>query len=233
MAGILQDCFCSSESRYFLSESIIRLRYMRSFMLMGLFLWPGRLAAGLFSNEQKKDYRSRRRPEATGRIALLSLVLWLAGAGVMLFALDRTGLLKDALDVGVEAAQGERAAEPAPPLSETASPEPGETAAGGAPTTAGPESLASGSQAAATETEMWLVILHSIPKTARPEAERRQAGYKTRGLEVDILDTSAFPRLPPNFWVIALGPFDTRAEALAAADQAKAFNSGLMVRRGL
>ena len=204
-------------------------------MLKGLFLWPGRLVAGLFSNDQqKKEYRSRRRSETTGRIALLSLVLWLAGAGILLFALDRNSLSKESPDTGVKATrQGGGEAEPVPPVTETAAPEPGETATDGALAAARPESPAAQAAQPAMETEMWLVILHSIPKTARPEAERRQAGYKTRGLEVDILDTSAFPRLPPNFWVIALGPFDTRAEALTAADQAKAFNSGLMVRRGL
>jgi len=204
-------------------------------MLTGLFLWPGRLAARLFSPDRRKDYRSRRpRPEATGRLVLLSLVLWLAGAGALLFALDRTGLLKEALDAGVEAAQGERTAPPAP---EPAPPEPDVPTAGGALTQpepiAAPIDQTAQTAPAALETEMWLVILHSIPKTGRAEAERRQAGYKTRGLEVDILDTNAFPKLPPNYWVIALGPFDSRAEALAAADRAKAFNSGLMVRRGL
>ena len=202
-------------------------------MLMNLFLWPGRRAAGFLSNERKKNYRSRRdRFESPGILALLSLGLWLAGAGVLLFALDRTDLLKKALDAGVEAAQGEIAPEPAPlPPLETP-PEPVETTAES--TLAAPESSAAGSQAAAAmETEMWLVILHSIPKTGRAEAERRQAGYKAKGLEVDILDTSAFPRLPPNYWIIALGPFDTRAEALTASDRAKAFNFGLMVRRGL
>jgi len=83
-------------------------------MLTGLFLWPGRLLAGLFSSDRKKEYRSRRqRAETTGRVVLLSLFLWLSGAGVLLFALDRTGLLKEALDAGVEVAQGERPAEPA------------------------------------------------------------------------------------------------------------------------
>jgi uncharacterized iron-regulated membrane protein len=204
-------------------------------MLTGLFLWPGRLAARLFSSDRKKDYRSRRpRSEATGRLALLSLILWLAGAGALLFALDRTGLLKEALDAGVEAAQGERTAPPAP---EPAPPEPDAPTAGGALTqpepVAAPIDQTAQTAPAALETEMWLVILHSIPKTGRAEAERRQAGYKTRGLEVDILDTNAFPKLPPNYWVIALGPFDSRAEALTAADRAKAFNSGLMIRRGL
>jgi hypothetical protein len=219
-------------------------------MLLGLFLWPGRLAANLLFSDRKKEYRSRRhRVDTPGRVVLLSLVLWLAGAGVLLFALDRAGLLKEALDAGVEMAQGERPAEPVPPPEpETAAPpEPVETTAigggltpaEGAPAVAlvAPPAVAPAitqeTPAAAQEAEMWLVILHSIPKTGRDEAERRRAGYKAKGLEVDILDTNAFPRLSPNHWIVALGPFDNRAEALAAADQAKTSNSGLMVRRGL
>jgi hypothetical protein len=210
-------------------------------MLLGLFLWPGRMAAKLFCRERemKKEYRSRRqRSEGKGRAVLLSLVLWLAVAGALLYALDRAGQVKEALDAGVEAAQGERlAAEPdnqLPSLSDS-----GETSAGGTLSAATPEPATVSEISASLEApeveapEMWLVILHSIPRTARAEAERRQAGYKDKGLEVDILDTSAFPKLPPNFWVIALGPFDNRAEALAAADRAKTFNPGLMVRRGL
>jgi len=213
-------------------------------MLTGLFLWPGRLVAGLFSSDRKKEYRSRRqRAETTGRVVLLSLVLWLAGAGVLLFALDRTGLLKEALDAGVEVAQGERPAEPAsapesPPAPEPASvPEPAPAAAPPAlapvETTAGDLPAPTEEAPPAVEAEMWLVILHSIPKSGRHEAERRQAGYKAKGLAVEILDTNAFPKLPPDYWIIALGPFDRRAEALTAADKAKAFNSGIMVRRGL
>jgi cell division protein FtsN len=221
-------------------------------MLLGLFLWPGRLSANLFFSGRKKEYRSRRhRTDTPGRVVLLSLVLWLAGAGVLLFALDRAGLLKEALDAGVEMAQGERPAEPVPPPEPEAAappePAPAEAATAGgalapaeeppavalvAPPAAAPPTTPV-APAVAQEAEMWLVILHSIPKTGRDEAERRQVGYKAKGLEVDILDTNAFPRLTPNHWIVALGPFDNRAEALAAADQAKTFNSGLMVRRGL
>ena len=198
-------------------------------MLLDLFLWPGRRAARLFI--RKKDYYRSRRPrsEVRGGLVLLSLSLWLAGAGALFFALDRAGFLNKALDAGVEMAQGEKT--PAAPPPADAPPGPDEPAVAGSLNPAA-EPVQVQTQAPLA-TEMWLVILHSIPKTARAEAERRQAGYKTRGLEVDILDTNAFPRLPSNFWVVALGPFDDRNEALAAADRAKAFNSGLMVRRGL
>ncbi|MGL4208270.1 MAG: hypothetical protein ACRCTY_02665, partial [Candidatus Adiutrix sp.] len=60
-----------------------------------------------------------------------------------------------------------------------------------------------------------------------------QAQYRNRGLRVEIMDTDAFPRLRSGSWIIAQGPFDDRNSALAAADHAKSFQSGLMVRRGL
>ena len=207
-------------------------------MLIDLFLWPGRLAARAFSRDKKRAYRSLRlRPETGGGVFLASLLAWLALAGGLLYALDQAGFLKQALDIGVEAAQGEKPAAvvPAPPRPEA--PSQAEVAGGG---DAAQGALVHGAlsgpadpSAATLETEMWLVILHTIPNTGRAEAERRQAGYRTRGLEVDILDTNAFPKLKSNQWIIALGPFDDRAAALAAADKAKAFNSGLMVRRGL
>ncbi len=68
---------------------------------------------------------------------------------------------------------------------------------------------------------------------ARQEAERRQTQYRNRGLQVEIMDTDAFPRLVGGSWIIAQGPFDGRAEALDAANRAREFNSNLMVRRGL
>jgi hypothetical protein len=83
------------------------------------------------------------------------------------------------------------------------------------------------------EAERWLVILHTIPKSARDEAERRQNQYRDRGLQVEIMDTDAFPRLVGGSWIIAQGPFDSRAQALEAANTAKEFNSNLMVRRAL
>ena len=47
------------------------------------------------------------------------------------------------------------------------------------------------------------------------------------------MDTDAFPRLKGGNWIIAQGPFEDRASALTAAEKAREFNSGLMVRRGL
>jgi hypothetical protein len=200
-----------------------------------VFLAPGHILAKLFSQEKKKTYRStRQRPGVELGTVALALVGWLIVAGVVLLAIDKLGLLHKALDVGVEAAQkvnGE-ASEPAP-----AAPTPGSVtgsiAAGQAGTAPSPAADTAVAPAQAMETELWLVILHTIPKASREEAERRQAGYLSRGLPVEILDTDAFPRLKSGNWIIAQGPFDDRASALAAADAAKAFNTGLIVRRGL
>ncbi|MDR1045007.1 MAG: hypothetical protein LBP33_07810 [Candidatus Adiutrix sp.] len=207
-------------------------------MLKGIFLAPGRLLARLFRRDRRKVYRSARSRSGAGPgTVILSLVAWLALAGALLYSIDQAGLLKQALDAGVEVAKGAED-DPTPPLP----PPVRDRSTGGQLNTgpAGPSDaeIPPGSShlnvsPSPAETEMWLVILHSIPKSARAEAERRQSQYLSRGLNVEILDTDAFPKLRPGNWIIAQGPFDDRASALAAANKAKAFNDGLMVRRGL
>jgi hypothetical protein len=81
--------------------------------------------------------------------------------------------------------------------------------------------------------EIWLVIVESIPKAHRSEAERALARHKKKGLDLEILDTDAFPRLKSGLWALANGPFDTKKEAEAAALILKPKVKGLMVRRGL
>lgn len=225
-------------------------------MLKSLLLAPGRLLAK-GAKEKKRNYRSVRHKVPGGPgVILVSLLFWfLILAGLML-AVDKSGLLKEVLDAGVEVAQNTGAAEtaengeegPAAPPAEgsaeggagTAAPAP--PAANDSPTMSGdlqnPGSGPTGDTAppAAPETaaaERWLVILHTIPRNARAEAERRQSQYQSRGLQVEIMDTDAFPRLVGGSWIIAQGPFDSRAAALEAANRAKEFNSNLMVRRGL
>lgn len=215
-------------------------------MLKDLFLAPGRILARLFSRDKRRTYRSTRgRPGVALSTIILSLVSWLALAGVGLYAADKAGLLKQALDAGVEAAKGaEEGAAPSVPQAREETGEPtikgtlnpdGQPVGSGVLSPVPPASTPPATEAAARqpETELWLVILHTIPKEARKEAERRQAQYRSKGLGVEILDTDAFPRLSAGYWIIALGPFEDRNSALAAADKAKTFNSGLMVRRGL
>lgn len=228
--------------------------------MKGLFLAPGRLLAKSVNKDKKRNYRSvRHRAPGGPGVIFISLVFWfLLLAGLML-AVDKSGLLKEVLDAGVEVAQGGGALE---------TPESGEAASGGpaegspenngaasapsstpaapdSPSMSGnlqnpgsgpitaPPAAPAGSPTETVEAERWLVILHTIPRNARGEAERRQSQYASRGLSVEIMDTDAFPRLVGGSWIIAQGPFDSRAQALEAANRAKEFNSDLMVRRGL
>lgn len=215
-------------------------------MLMDLFLAPGRFLGKAFSREKKRSYRSLRGPSGLGfGVVLASLASWLVLAGLALYAVDKAGLLKQALDVGVEVATtGEKPGEPppaAPPDVRNGAEASSATAAGALPERNGSGStvpsnglpVTAGAPAPAAEAELWLVILHTIPKVSREEAERRQSQYASRGLKVEILDTDAFPRLKSGNWIIAQGPFDDKASALAASEKAKAFNAGLIVRRGL
>ncbi|MDL2259896.1 SPOR domain-containing protein [Deltaproteobacteria bacterium OttesenSCG-928-K17] len=218
-------------------------------MLKNLFLAPGRFVLKFFSGDKRRAYRSARpRPTNSFGVGLVSAVCWLLIALGLLFAADKAGFLNKALDVGVEVASGDSqngGAEDQPADEPEQEPVPDKPSATGVigdgssqPTapapTATPGATAGGNQAVTAEApEMWLVILHSIPKSGRAEAERRQKQYKDKGLEVEILDTDAFPRLKPGSWIIALGPFDDRASALTVANRAKNFRSDLIVRRGL
>ncbi len=202
------------------------------------FLAPGRQIAKLLSKDKKRYRSARHRSDAGMGTVVLSGVFWLVLAGGLILAVDKLGFLTPALDVGLEVAQGGGEEAPTPPPAPeptsniTGSLETGSPAGAPLPPASGVANAATAT-APAVETELWLVILHTIPKSARDEAERRQAQYLSKGLRVDILDTDAFPRLKSGNWIIAQGPFDDRASALAAADAAKGFNPGLMVRRGL
>ncbi|MDR1080916.1 MAG: SPOR domain-containing protein [Deltaproteobacteria bacterium] len=81
--------------------------------------------------------------------------------------------------------------------------------------------------------EAWLVIVESIPKSKREEAEQAQARQKRKGVDLSIMDTDAYPRLKSGLWALALGPFDSKREADAAAAAIKPKVRDLMVRRGL
>ncbi|MDR3134905.1 MAG: SPOR domain-containing protein [Deltaproteobacteria bacterium] len=83
------------------------------------------------------------------------------------------------------------------------------------------------------EAEAWLVIVESIPKDKRAEAEQSQARHKRRGVTLEIVDTDAYPRLKGGMWTLASGPYDTEREAQEAAAAIKPKVRDLMVRRGL
>ncbi|MDR0881653.1 MAG: hypothetical protein LBP55_03810 [Candidatus Adiutrix sp.] len=211
-------------------------------MLKDLFLAPGRMLAKFFSRSRKKDYRSpRERTTISPATVILSLAAWLVLAGLALYSADKAGLLKDALDRGAAVVNQAEEAKPTPPAP---APPPASATASGSllppPRVASPPPTSqtpSGPAPAVTPpaSETWLVILHTIPKNSegRVEAERRQKFYGTKGLKVEIMDTDAFPRLKSGNWILALGPFDDKAGALAAANRAKAHNPGLRVVQGL
>jgi hypothetical protein len=96
-----------------------------------------------------------------------------------------------------------------------------------------PEELRLGADAVPPTPEAWLVIVESIPKAARDKAEVSLARQKKKGLELVLLDTDAYPRLKSGMWALSMGPFDTKAEAEAAAADIKPKVKDFMVRRGL
>jgi hypothetical protein len=143
------------------------------------------------------------------------------------------------------------AAEPQAPAAGSVDPAAGAAAQGGAPLPGGPGRL-DGPAPAAPATisvprelvtpagapgqrlpEAWLVIVESIPKSKREEAEQAQARQKRKGVDLSIMDTDAYPRLKSGLWALALGPYDSKREADAAAAAIKPKVRDLMVRRGL
>jgi hypothetical protein len=86
---------------------------------------------------------------------------------------------------------------------------------------------------AAQQPEVWLVIVTTSPKSKRELVEQEQRSYKRRGVNLDILDTDAYPRLKSGMWSLALGPFDSKADAEAAALRIQPNVKETRVLRGL
>ncbi|MDR2455499.1 MAG: SPOR domain-containing protein, partial [Deltaproteobacteria bacterium] len=59
------------------------------------------------------------------------------------------------------------------------------------------------------------------------------ARHKRKGLDLELLDTDAYPMLKGGMWTLAMGPFDTKLDADKAAADLKPKVRDLMVRRGL
>jgi hypothetical protein len=218
-------------------------------MLKTIFLAPGRVVCGQSVSAGHRPHRFRRSAfRQRGPVLGVSLLFWalLAGLGVIL-----------------SAKLGTNVDPPAPPPKAGAQLRPAAQAAQAAPgapaPAAGPASAAAGVPAGqalldqaeraalaaqggqaepaarplAKPPEIWLVIVESIPKSARPEAERAVARHRKKGVSLELLDTDAFPRLKSGLWALAQGPFDTKKEADEAAAGIKAKVKSLMVRRGL
>ncbi|MDR1297681.1 MAG: hypothetical protein LBO05_10000 [Deltaproteobacteria bacterium] len=114
-------------------------------------------------------------------------------------------------------------------------------AAGTVPGTPGAQGQAPGqsapAQAAAAAVpeagEAWLVIVESVPKQRRTEAEQSVARHKRRGVDLELFDTDAYPFLKSGMWALASGPYENKNDAEAAAAVLKPKVRDLMVRRGL
>jgi hypothetical protein len=103
-----------------------------------------------------------------------------------------------------------------------------------APLVVPPELRGSGELTVAVNApEVWLVIVSSSPKADRDKVEADQARHKRRGLNLEIMDTDAYPLLKSGMWTLALGPYYSRTEAEAAAREIQPKVKETMVRRGL
>jgi hypothetical protein len=97
-----------------------------------------------------------------------------------------------------------------------------------------PELMSAGDGSSALKTEeVWLVIVSSSPKADRDKVEADQARHRRRGVNLEIMDTDAYPLLKSGMWTLALGPYYSRVEAENAAKELQPKVKETMVRRGL
>ncbi|MDR1083289.1 MAG: SPOR domain-containing protein [Deltaproteobacteria bacterium] len=208
-------------------------------MLKTIFFGPGRVLCGRSVSENSRNPRFRlpfyRNPGQV-TVLVISVFFWamVITGGVLLTTLNS--------NVDPPAPPRPREAETEPPPA--SAPVPAERAGTGnnnltasltpAAVSASPQTAVSPPEATPlSPPEIWLVIVESIPKSARSEAEKAQARHKMRGVELDLLDTDAYPKLKSGMWTLAQGPFDSKKEAEAAALSLKPKVKDLMVRRGL
>jgi cytoskeletal protein RodZ len=218
-------------------------------MFTTIFLGPGRVILGESLSDAGRHRRFRQSSfRRNGPVAVVSLVFWtvLTGAGVFLCSVFGTNVdpppppqkaQVEGNKVEGNKVEANNAKDRSYALSSAnASPAQTPAQAQAAPDVA--SSKASGpleaKKVALTQPpEAWLVILESIPKSARPQAERALEKQKKKGLNVELFDTDAYPRLKSGLWALGVGPFDTKKEALEASEALKPKFKGLMVRRGL
>jgi uncharacterized SAM-binding protein YcdF (DUF218 family) len=214
-------------------------------MLIDFLLAPGRYLCRLIKKPRHK-VRFQARISDGGPVIPVSIICWAAlfGLAVLLVRQFASPLLPTpaAAPAAGQAAPAAPAAQPAAPAPEPGQPRMAPSAeasgAGGSVQAAGaglsrtlepPEAA----PPAAPANQVWLVIVESIPKSAREEAERSQARHRRRGVELELLDTDAYPLLRSGLWTLAMGPVDTKGEADAAAAEIRPKVRDLMVRRGL
>ncbi|MDR1577630.1 MAG: SPOR domain-containing protein [Deltaproteobacteria bacterium] len=205
-------------------------------MLKTIIFGPGRLLCGQPVAQKHSSHPRLAAYRSQGPVIALSLICWaLVVAGIlfglkMLSNVDPPPPPLPPLDRSTAVAQAEAGA------GIIQAPISGAAGSGLAAATNSPAPEAGQGHALETApppTQAWLVIVESIPKSARSEAERALAKHKKKGVRLELLDTDAYPKLKSGLWALAQGPFDTKSEAEAAAVTLKPQVKGLMVRRGL
>lgn len=78
----------------------------------------------------------------------------------------------------------------------------------------------------------WLVVAGSFARSERRNADGRQAALAEAGLEARVIDSSEYPLLTPNLWVVVLGPFDSRETANTALTRLKSRVSDAYLKKG-
>jgi hypothetical protein len=78
----------------------------------------------------------------------------------------------------------------------------------------------------------WLVVAGSFARSERANADRRQAALVEAGFEARVIDSSEYPLLTPNLWVVVLGPFDSRETASTALARLKSRVSDAYLKKG-
>lgn len=77
----------------------------------------------------------------------------------------------------------------------------------------------------------WLVVAGSFARSERRNADRRLMALAEAGFEARVIDSSDYPLLTPNLWVVVLGPFDSRETANAALERLKPRVSDVYLKR--
>ncbi|MDR3204278.1 MAG: SPOR domain-containing protein [Deltaproteobacteria bacterium] len=220
-------------------------------MFKDLFLAPGRFLYGIFHKNTQQRLKYKRINYVPAAVPPLALASWLAIIFAAVLFVFKVGT--DPLPKGYQAPEqakstpdaGQIAAAPSKPDQATAQAAAQAAAAQVAvlanrttaevspPIVEEPKSAPSIATQSLPPAQAWLVIVESIPKKAREEAEQALARHKRKGLELELMDTDAYPLLKSGMWTIAKGPFDTKKEAEAAAKVIKPKVRDLMIRRGL
>jgi cytoskeletal protein RodZ len=210
-------------------------------MLKDFLLSPGRYLCRKFTSGKKK-VRFASKQAIRGPVVPVSIVCWLAVAALAVWAVFRFASPPipnyNNPATQTETTASNEAGAAAGPTAVATSATPGEAAPGGTSTTNPVQTTEPIVEQSLTPNEVvggevWLVIVESIPKNKRTEAEQSQARHKRRGLTLELFDTDAYPLLKGGMWTLASGPYESRKEAEAAAVAIKPKVRDLMIRRGL